>query len=127
MVQGSRVLGVEGEPDVAEPSWKEVVAAIERLDGDARSELSLGPPGDVMLVVAGGPDLFHVMLVDPMRDTWQSVHDPTQPSAPHDIVAAGQVSQFRRDTLVDRDAATRAAQAFFEDGDAAGDLSWITD
>lgn len=119
--RGSSVL--ESDENNA-PTAADVEAAIARLDGHACSEVSLGQDEPfAYFTVGGGPELYLVTGETADEDILQltspDAGDETVP-----LVCGGQLADFARHDLVDRDAATQVLLRFLETGDHDTSLPW---
>jgi hypothetical protein len=106
------------------PTTADIQAAIARLDGAATSEVSLTQEDPfAYFTVGGGPKLYLVTGETADEEILQltepGVGDETIP-----LVCGGQLADFARHDLVDREAATRVLTRFLENGDYDSTLPW---
>ena len=106
------------------PTTADIQAAIARLDGAATSEVSLTQEDPfAYFTVGGGPELY---LVTGETDD-EEILQLTEPGAGDEtvpLVCGGQLADFARRDLVDREAATRVLTRFLENGDHDSSLPW---
>lgn len=103
----------------ADPAPAEITEAIDRLDGQRYTEVSISEDDPWRyLTVAGGPDLYLVTGETGDEKILQLL-DPKAGAETVSLVAGGQKGEFQRRQLVDRAAALAAVEEFrngFKDG-----------
>lgn len=106
------------------PSTTDIQTAIARLDGAATSEVSLTQKNPfAYFTVGGGPTLY---LVTGETEA-EAILQLTEPGAGDEtvpLVCGGQLADFARHDLVDREAATQVLTRFLENGDHDTTLPW---
>lgn len=111
---------------IASPSWDEVAAAIERLDGATFSELFLhldDAEDETYLTVAGGPDAFLVFVCVANEEFHEAI-DPAASDSSVTMVVGGQQSTFGRRELIDREHALVAAHTYFDTATLDASITW---
>jgi Immunity protein Imm1 len=106
------------------PTPDDIRAAVARLDGAACTEVSLTQDEPfAYFTAAGGPDLY--LVTGETAD--EEILQLTTPDAGDDtipLVCGGQLADFARHDLVDREAATRVLTRFLNSGDHDASLAW---
>ena len=124
------------EETVLEPTWGQVEWAIDALDGDNLTLVTLGPApplgppeGDHHMAVGGGKDGSVVVYMTTDNVVFWSLADHDQPDPQRRILmrTGGQEGDFRDAQRVPRSWALEAAREYFEHGARAKDLMWTTE
>lgn len=106
------------------PTAADIQAAVARLDGAATSEVTLTREEPfTYFTVAGGPELY--LVTGETAD--EEILQLTSPGAGDEtvpLVCGGQLADFARHDLVDREAATRVLSRFLESEDHDTSLPW---
>lgn len=120
---------------VLEPTWSQVEAAIDGLNGDDSTLVILGPAspqgppeGDHHMAVGGGKDGFVVAYLTTDNQVFWSLEERDQPHPERRTLmrAGGQVGDFREVQRVPRSSALEAAREYFEHGTRAKELRWTS-
>ena len=122
-----RTLSVEGRPDRARPAWRDVSAALRRLDGRTRTTAMLFLTEDAYLAVGGGPDRFLVFATDDNLTFHYLLRPGRRRGGEVSLVIGGQRSDYAASRVVNRDVMLRAARTYFHSGARDPELKWEED
>jgi hypothetical protein len=110
--------------EIDTPTVIDIQAAIVQLDGAACTEVSL--TRDVpfaYFTAAGGPEYYLVTGETADNDILQLTSADVGDETVH-LVCGGQLAEYARHDLVNRDSATRVLTRFLETGDYDSSLTW---
>lgn len=121
------------EGDVERPTCEQVAAAIEALDGESRTMVTLAPSppngspvGECHMAIGGGPDHFIVYLT---RDNlgFTNLVEPERQTRTNNIrlFIGGQEGDYTESQCVTRPTAIRAARHYLERGNPDPTLTWL--
>lgn len=104
------------------PDWKEIESAIERLDGNFSTMVTLGTDEDYHMAILGGEGRYAVYATF----DWSRFHTLIEPGREGEqaMTLAGQRRPFPSRAVVDRDSVLRAARAFAFAGQLEDSLHW---
>jgi hypothetical protein len=116
------------EEVVQEPSWRDVEAAIRRLDGEEYNDVYLERPDErKWLAVGGGSGRYFVMLTIEAHtpdESWLVACSEGGDEAVESLVVGGQPGNYPARQVVPLELALDAAKAFYATGEPALMLRW---
>jgi hypothetical protein len=119
--------GIEGMRRVEErvdyPTWDQVRAFIERLDGKHCTEMSLEGLNQYVMVVGGGPDRFNVSTIGNDMGPYDLL-GPELSDETAKIILGGVATDLPRRFISTREQALQAAEYFFHQGQIDPKLNW---
>lgn len=107
-------------------TWEQVETAIRSLDAQHRTMVTIEQDDIAYMGVGGGNGRYVVAVVTP-DETNLTLVDPTKTSATEQLVTGGQLGNFPANTVVDLNAALKAARAYLETGSTDPALTWLDD
>lgn len=114
---------------VVSPTWDQVRQAIDDLDGERRTMVTLSerPSSGVWLIVAGHCDERFLVTASTGADRHFTLVDAVAGRDMRVMFVGGQDGEYEAAKLVPRAWAVEAAQAFFETGELKHSMSWQED
>jgi|SRR5215213_3198322 len=114
---------------LAEPTWEQVRQAIDALDGNRKTLLTISDAegSDHYMLIAGRWD--GRFMVNATKDNFDffSLVDPEQPGDLLTLYVGGQDGEYEAGKCVPRAWAEEAARYFFETGDLKPGMNWVSD
>jgi hypothetical protein len=104
------------------PTWLDIVAAFEQLDGQRWTQIGLIVDDDHHLIVGGGPQGY--VLAHQCGDEVRSLLGGALADGTSRWIVCGQCAEFPNDEVVDREHALAAARAFFDCADLTAGFRW---
>ncbi len=116
-------------PDVINPSWAQVEAAIRELNNADLSAVLIGITPDhepPWMGIAGGNGQYLVFVFDQGNEILVNTNvEETDQTI--ELVAGGQSANYPKRKVVDLELALRAARTFAESGELKASFTWIHD
>ncbi len=113
----------QGE-EIADVSEKGFAAAIDRLDGCNRAQVSLVAKTNRLLTIGGGPDRFFVQYILPDdAGEWLAVGDPDVKGEER-LALGRQQADYPRRHIVSKTVALDAGRAFLRGGGRSKTVAW---
>lgn len=111
---------------VLRPKWREIEAAIRRLDGKNCSLviLGVGEPPVPHLAVGGGASGQYIVYATKDNLSFQQLTNPAALAGKCTVVAGGQSGEYERRFCVGLAEALRAARTYAESGECDRELVW---
>lgn len=106
------------------PTAKQIVDAIGKLDGKRHSIVGLRGPDPAYLLVGGGNQGAYVISVTLDGTQYFSVANTDHPEGTSSLVVGGQRVDYERRVLVSRDAANAVATTFAKSGELDSRYEW---
>lgn len=110
--------------ETANPSICEVVEAIDALDADQRTMITLFGPNGEHLVVGGGNGQYVCFISTSDDELWNLKDEHAVCENPVLLNVGGQQGDYLPKNVVDRDMIVQAATEFFDGGRRANSLGW---
>jgi Immunity protein Imm1 len=112
---------------VPNPTWQDIRAAIERLDGRQRTLVTLSAEGDAHLAIGGGQYNQYVVYATSDNVKFSTLMSADQSHSKVLLFIGGQEGDYQKDIVVDFDGALAAAKFFADHGRTDPSLQWRTD
>lgn len=134
MTEKPKILAVTrmGGPDDSDPTelesptWGDIEAAIQRLNGSSCSLviLGIGQPPVPHMAVGGGEDGKYIVYITYDNLTFYSLINPHVPAGKRLLVAGGQRGSYESNLCVGLSEALCAAKTYAETGQRDSTLTW---
>lgn len=111
------------EREVSTPTTEEIREAIEQLDAERHSLVTLHANGDVTIAVGGGDGRF-VVFATFDNQLFYNLLGPGDPAKLVEVFVGGQIGEYPENTVVDRSSALSAAMTFAQTGELDSRFSW---
>lgn len=108
-------------------SWHQIEAAINQLDGQRKTLLTLETEGETHMAIGGGGNGQYVVYVTFDNESFHYVVEPANASQEQTLIVGGQAGDYPRKLCVDKAAAIQAAKTFAERGTMDGSVCWEQD
>jgi hypothetical protein len=108
------------------PTWREIEAAIRRLNGDTCTLviLGIGDPPVPHMAIGGGEDGNYIVYITDDNEVFYKLVCPQAPSGKRTLVAGGQLGNYELRMCVSLSDAVRAARTYAEQGKPEPSLAW---
>jgi hypothetical protein len=112
--------------ELQHPAWRDIEAAIRRLNGDSCSLLILGigPPPVPHMAIGGGDRGRHIVYVTPDNVKFHKLINPSASRGKWRMVAGGQPGDYDLELCVGPAEALQAAKRYAELGQLDPKLAW---
>jgi len=107
------------------PSWGDIAAAVERLDGKRHTIITIGAGGEAHMAVGGGEHGQYVVYATFDNESFRTLLSATTQSQEiMYLVTGGQLGDYPKNIVVDLASALAAAKTFAELGQIDATLNW---
>ncbi|MCY7390154.1 MAG: hypothetical protein LH647_01235 [Leptolyngbyaceae cyanobacterium CAN_BIN12] len=106
--------------------WQQIEAAINQLDGNHRTLVTLEAEGETHMAVGGGKGKYLVYLTFD-NERFHYVVEPSKPDVDENLVVGGQEGIYPAKLCVDKNTVLKAAKAFAERGAMEKSVIWEKD
>ncbi len=103
--------------------WQQIEAAINQLDGDRRTLVTLEAEGETHMAIGGGKSKYLVYLTFD-NEQFHYVVEPSNLDVDESLVVGGQEGIYPAKLCVDKDTAMKAAKTFSESGAMEKSVMW---
>ncbi|HYF49181.1 MAG TPA: hypothetical protein VEJ63_07240 [Planctomycetota bacterium] len=108
------------------PSWSDIEAGLNAMDGDQRDMAILGTGEDSYLSVAGGRSGMYMVAETRDNMTFYNVFDPKKKVVHVTLQTGGQLGEFDQRLTVSRAKVLIAAKYYYETGGLSPKFVWKT-
>jgi hypothetical protein len=112
------------EEVVVNPSWQDIEAAINALDGKLRTVITISGEGEAHMAVGGGDSGQYVVYATFDNANFFTLLSLDQSEGKLLLFVAGQEGDYDKKIVVDLQSALTAAKTFAEDGKIDTTLEW---
>lgn len=106
--------------------WQQIEIAINQLDGNHRTLVTLEAEGEIHMAIGGGEGKYLVYLTFD-NEQFHYVVEPSNPNGDESLVVGGQEGIYPAKLCVDKDTAMKAAKTFAELGAMEKSVIWERD
>jgi hypothetical protein len=106
--------------------WQQIEVAINQLDGNHRTLVTLEAEGETHMAIGGGEGKYLVYLTF-NNEQFHYVVKPSNPDLDENLVVGGQEGVYPAKLCVDKDTAIKAAKTFAELGAMEKSVIWERD
>ena len=108
---------------IVNPTWPQVQAFVERLDGKAYTDMAIEGPNRYVMAIGGGPDLFCVSAIGNDMGPYDLL-GPEKTDETGKIILGGILTDMPRKYFATKEQALQAAKYFFCHGGVDPALEW---